>query len=95
VTILAAAEADRHPDRASAGAQALAEQLAWHDVRARVTCIAPQHDAADALFEAALKDGADLLVMGGYGHSRMREFVFSGFTRHALKQAPLPVLMCH
>ena len=36
-----------------------------------------------------------LLVMGGYGHSRVREWVFGGFTTHVLAGAPLPVLMAH
>jgi nucleotide-binding universal stress UspA family protein len=36
-----------------------------------------------------------LLVMGGYGHSRVREWVFGGFTQQALAEAPLPVLLAH
>lgn len=38
---------------------------------------------------------ADLIVMGGYGHSRMSEFIFGGMTRDMLKMAPVPVLMAH
>lgn len=38
---------------------------------------------------------ATLLVMGGYGHSRLREFVFGGFTQRVLDAADLPVLMAH
>jgi nucleotide-binding universal stress UspA family protein len=38
---------------------------------------------------------ADLLVMGGYGHSRLREMVFGGFTESVLKGGELPVLMAH
>ena len=38
---------------------------------------------------------ADLLVMGGYSHSRLRELVFGGVTEHVLRQAKLPVLMVH
>jgi nucleotide-binding universal stress UspA family protein len=33
--------------------------------------------------------------MGGYGHGRLREAVFGGFTRAVLERAPLPVLMAH
>jgi nucleotide-binding universal stress UspA family protein len=36
-----------------------------------------------------------LLVMGGYGHTRLREWVFGGFTQHALDHADIPVLMAH
>ena len=39
--------------------------------------------------------GATLLVMGGYGHARLREAVFGGFTRHVLAGADIPVLMAH
>ncbi len=39
--------------------------------------------------------GIDLLVMGGYGHSRFREFMFGGVTRHVLKHMTIPVLMSH
>jgi nucleotide-binding universal stress UspA family protein len=46
------------------------------------------------LLQAAGVD-AGLLVMGGYGHSRLREWVLGGFTRHVLASAPMPVLMCH
>jgi nucleotide-binding universal stress UspA family protein len=38
---------------------------------------------------------ASLLVMGGYGHARMREAVLGGFTRHVLAGAEIPVLMVH
>ena len=38
---------------------------------------------------------ADLLVMGAYGHSRLRELVLGGVTRHVLAEARLPVLMAH
>ena len=38
---------------------------------------------------------ADLVVMGCYGHSRLREFVFGGATRHFLHKMHTPVLMSH
>jgi nucleotide-binding universal stress UspA family protein len=50
---------------------------------------------SQALFAEAAKLGADLVVMGAYGHSRTRELVFGGFTRSVLRDAPLPVLMMH
>ena len=37
----------------------------------------------------------DLIVMGGYGHGRLREWVLGGATRHALAEADVPVLMAH
>jgi nucleotide-binding universal stress UspA family protein len=43
----------------------------------------------------AADTGADLLVMGGYGHSRLREFVLGGATRGILESMTVPVLMSH
>ena len=39
--------------------------------------------------------GVDLLVMGGYGHHRMRELFLGGVTRDILRQMTVPVLMSH
>ena len=39
--------------------------------------------------------GADLLVMGAYTHSRLRQLKLGGVTRHVISKAPLFVLMCH
>lgn len=49
----------------------------------------------DALQSKALEIGADLLVMGGYGHSRMREFILGGATADVLGNPRLRVLMSH
>ncbi|NNE22498.1 MAG: universal stress protein [Rhizobiales bacterium] len=49
----------------------------------------------DALLNRASDLGADLIVMGAYGHSRMREFVFGGATRTILNHMTVPVLMSH
>jgi nucleotide-binding universal stress UspA family protein len=55
----------------------------------------PGPDGAAATLVSAITGRADLLVMGAYGHSRVREWVFGGFTTHVLADAPLPVLMAH
>jgi nucleotide-binding universal stress UspA family protein len=52
-------------------------------------------DAGEALLTKANDIGADLLVMGAYGHSRLRQFVFGGASETVLSGAPLPVLMSH
>lgn len=79
-----------------AACERLRQALLWHN---RLTTVQtrPAADAepAETLLRLAGEVGADLLVMGGYGHSRMREVVFGGFTRHILKAADLPVLMAH
>ena len=77
------------------GGEALARNLRRHGLRIEVEQIgADDQDPADALL-ARIEGRAGLLVMGGYGHSRFREWVFGGFTRRVLTDAPLPVLMMH
>ncbi len=49
-------------------------------------------NAGEMLLERAAAHGARLLVMGAYGHTRLREFIFGGATRHVLHEATLPVL---
>jgi nucleotide-binding universal stress UspA family protein len=51
--------------------------------------------ASLAILEEALSLGADLIVMGGYAHSRLRELVFGGATRDLLRSATIPLLMAH
>lgn len=51
--------------------------------------------AAQVLLAEANERGAGLIVMGGYGHSRLREWVFGGVTEYVLRASALPVLMAH
>lgn len=69
--------------------------MSRHDVNAEVRTIAGWQDAGEAILNEAKMTGADLIVMGGYGHSRLREWVLGGATRHALSEADVPVLMAH
>ena len=74
----------------------LCAALARHGVKCEETAsISPQLSDGETLLFEATKFGWDLLVMGCYGHSRMREFILGGTTRHVLKTATLPVLMAH
>jgi nucleotide-binding universal stress UspA family protein len=50
---------------------------------------------ADAIMAQAADMNADLIVMGAYGHMRLREFILGGATRDMLKQAPVSLLMAH
>jgi len=76
-------------------AERLVRALAWHGFKASVQRLRPgPHGAAETLLAAAAEQ-AGLLVMGGYGHSRVREWVFGGFTQRVLADAPMPVLMAH
>lgn len=51
--------------------------------------------ASSAILEEAQKFNADLIVMGGYAHSRLRELVFGGATRELLRATTVPLLMAH
>ena len=55
----------------------------------------PVTGAGQALLTFAAEQNADWLVMGAYGHSRMREFLLGGVTRHVIGDATLPVFMAH
>jgi nucleotide-binding universal stress UspA family protein len=75
---------------------ALCDYLARHGVDAEpVTLPGGRGPVAPLLLEKAAEIGADLLVMGAYGHSRLRELVLGGVTRQVLAEATLPVLMAH
>jgi nucleotide-binding universal stress UspA family protein len=52
-------------------------------------------DVGDILLSHAADAGSDLIVMGGYGHSRLREFVLGGVTRSIVRSMTAPVLMAH
>lgn len=93
VTLLHALERQEH-DAEFLGQ--LADQLKWHGINAdsRVIAAGPR-TATLELSTAAASLGADLLVVGGFGQGRFREWVFGGVTRSVLEQAALPVLMMH
>jgi nucleotide-binding universal stress UspA family protein len=74
----------------------LATHLARHGIDAAVEAV----DAAGAgighVLESAVRaHDCDLLVMGAYGHSRVREFILGGATKHMLAQPPVPILLSH
>lgn len=74
----------------------IALHLARHGVKATVEHrLAPDVPDADLLLNHASDMSADLLVVGAYGHSRLREFVLGGVTRTLMKQMTVPVLMSH
>ncbi|WP_407530518.1 universal stress protein [Methylobacterium oryzisoli] len=74
----------------------LAPHLARHGVAVEVTCLAARDgDVAQTLRDVAASYRADMLVMGGYVHSRLREMVFGGVTQSLLRSSPLPLLMSY
>ena len=74
----------------------MSEHLTRHGVAASVKRIAKGDLAIeDVLLSYAADSGADLMVMGGYGHSRLREFILGGVTRGILASMTVPVMMSH
>lgn len=74
----------------------LAEYLIRHDLQATVAQVQGRgHPIAETLQEHAREIGAGVLVMGAFGHSRIRDFVLGGATNGILKDLRLPVLLSH
>jgi nucleotide-binding universal stress UspA family protein len=72
----------------------IATHLARHGVRVEVSSTtATEIGVGDAILSRAAELGADMIVMGAYGHSRLREFVFGGVTLHLLRHMTVPVFM--
>jgi nucleotide-binding universal stress UspA family protein len=74
----------------------MAEHLARHGITATVKRLVKGDISIDSVVLSYAADtGADLIVMGGYGHSRFREFILGGMTRGILESMTVPVLMSH
>jgi nucleotide-binding universal stress UspA family protein len=85
----------RPPMRAEA-TEGLKEYLALQGVKCTERLIDPGHRRiGEVLLEAAGEGHADLLVVGGYGHGRLRESLIGGVTRHVIAHAGLSVFMVH
>jgi nucleotide-binding universal stress UspA family protein len=74
----------------------MALHLARHQIEVEVQTVDTDGmETGDALLSFAADRGCDLLVMGAYAHSRVRELVLGGATRTILNSMTLPVLMAH
>jgi nucleotide-binding universal stress UspA family protein len=74
----------------------IGHHLARHGIKAEVKRIAsPEVDVANTILSYAADQSVDLIVMGGYGHSRLREFILGGVTRGMLGSMTFPTLMSH
>jgi nucleotide-binding universal stress UspA family protein len=83
------------PERSDPGG-ALAVYLSRHDIRSDIQVMTRQGlSVSERLAHHVTETDADLLVMGGYGHSRFREAVLGGATRDMLEHSKVPVLMAH
>jgi nucleotide-binding universal stress UspA family protein len=74
----------------------MAKHLARHDVKVQiVTLPAADIDVTNAILSYVADNSATLIVMGGYGHAKLREVVLGGVTRDMLKSMTVPVFMSH
>jgi nucleotide-binding universal stress UspA family protein len=74
----------------------MGEHLARHGLNVEVKrTVLGDIDVADVILSHAADAGTDFIVMGGYGHSRLREFVLGGVTRSILRSMTAPALMSH
>jgi nucleotide-binding universal stress UspA family protein len=74
----------------------LAKYLARSGLPVRTISLnADRGEVQSSILSIAADESLDLLVMGGYGHSRMQETVFGGVTREMFQSATVPVLMSH
>jgi nucleotide-binding universal stress UspA family protein len=95
VDLVMVAEERKDDDDQSTGAR-MSEHLARHGVKTTIKRMAKGDIAIeDVILSYAADSGADFMVMGGYGHSRLREFILGGVTRGILAEMTVPVLMSH
>jgi nucleotide-binding universal stress UspA family protein len=74
----------------------IVKSLARHGIQCTAAAArGSDHAAGTELLNQVTDVGATMLVMGGYGHRRLREYVFGGATREVLRQMTVPVLMSH
>jgi len=74
----------------------IALHLARHGIKAEAKrSVANDIDTGDVLLNYVSDSGADLVVMGAYGHSRLRELILGGVTRHMLNHMTVPVMLSH
>jgi nucleotide-binding universal stress UspA family protein len=74
----------------------IAKHLARHDVKVQITTVpAADIDVTSAILSYVADISGTLIVMGGYGHAKLREVILGGATRNMLKSMTVPVFMSH
>jgi nucleotide-binding universal stress UspA family protein len=85
-----------HNGRGTLPGASIAQALDRHGIKAKtMTLNSNGMNIGEVLLQTAKDQGAGLIVMGAYGHSRFAEFVFGGATRHMVRNLDVPVLMSH
>jgi nucleotide-binding universal stress UspA family protein len=92
--VVMATEDGQEDERSMPGAD-ISRYLTRQGANVELRTLSNWTSVSEALLNEVEKVNADLLVMGGYGHSRFREWVLGGATRDILTQAEIPVLIAH
>jgi nucleotide-binding universal stress UspA family protein len=88
-------EKTKNDDREIRGVE-MGKHLARHGIKVEVkTMVAPDIDVTNTILSYVADSSATMIVMGAYGHSRLREFLLGGVTRGILSSMTVPVLMSH
>ena len=88
-------EKTRNEEREIRGVE-MGKHLARHGIKVEVkTMVAPDIDVTNTILSYVADSSATMIVMGAYGHSRLREFLLGGVTRGILSSMTVPVLMSH
>jgi nucleotide-binding universal stress UspA family protein len=89
VTVLASKKRER-------GANELVEYLTWHGVMSKIAFLDGKGESVgEAMLNICKENNTGFLIVGGFSHSRARELLFGGVTRHLLSQSSIPTLMVH
>jgi nucleotide-binding universal stress UspA family protein len=73
----------------------IGRHLARHGINAEIRTVPGQPDTGSALLREAHASGAELIVIGAYGHSRLREIILGGASRDVLANSAIPVFTAH
>jgi nucleotide-binding universal stress UspA family protein len=90
--VLVNPDTDAHGDQPGSD---IATYLSRHGIHIEVIVHTTKLSVGEALLSTASDLGSDLIVMGGYGHSRFKEMIMGGTTRTMLKNMTIPVLLSH
>ncbi|MGK7865804.1 universal stress protein [Falsiroseomonas sp. E2-1-a20] len=81
--------------RRGPSADGIRAYLRWHEIEAETVAFKSQtREVGAGLLGAARDFGADLMCQGAYSHSRLRQLILGGVTRHVLENSEIPILMC-
>jgi nucleotide-binding universal stress UspA family protein len=93
--VIASVDAKPHGQGDGSG-EGLAVHLGRHDINARVKIMDSMgRSEGRALLDCAITVGADMLVLGAYGHSRAEEWLLGGVTRELTQASPIPLFLAH